>query len=168
MQKRRMAGCVSMYVLAIILVFPLPGLRAEQQQFFNLGDFRLESGKYIRSCKLGYRTFGTLNKSKTNAVLFPTWFTGTSADLKGLIGPDKMIDSSRYFVIAVDAFGNGISSSPSNSTQEGTFPEFSLGDMVNAQLRLIKDHFGISRLYAVIGVSMGGMQAFYWVAAYPS
>jgi hypothetical protein len=65
------------------------------QQFASLGDFRLESGRTIRDCRIGYRTFGTLDAEKSNAVLFPTWFTGTTADLAGQIGPGKLVDSRR-------------------------------------------------------------------------
>ncbi|MHB8109565.1 MAG: alpha/beta fold hydrolase [Syntrophorhabdaceae bacterium] len=169
MEKGKTAGWISVYIFIFIVIFPLSGLMAEEQQFYDLGDFKLESGRSIENCRLGYRTFGTLNKDKSNVVLFPTWFTGTTADLTGLIGPGKLVDTSRYFVIGVDAFGNGVSSSPSNSrTQKGkTFPEFSIGDMINAQYRLINEKLGISRLHAVIGVSMGGMQAFHFAAAHP-
>src|SRR5512136_2305187 len=133
----------------------------------DLGDFRLENGQVIKDCRLGYRTFGTLNKSRSNAILFPTWLAGTSEDLVtlGFIGPSKIADTSRYFVIAVDAFGNGVSSSPSTSSKQPgrSFPEFSMRDMVKAQHLLLTKHLHLKQLYAVIGISMGGMQAFQWV-----
>lgn len=160
----------SMLVVAVVVLFLSPvRLYAGGQQFFNLGELQLESGGVIRNCVLGYRTFGSLNKKRSNAVLFPTWFMGTSQQIEAFIGPDKMIDDKKYFVIAVDSFGNGVSSSPSRSlVQQGKdFPEFSIGDMVRAQHRLVTERFGISRLHAVIGVSMGGMQTFHWLAAYP-
>ena len=146
-------------VVIVVALFLLPvGLSVAGQQFFDQGDFLLENGSVIRECVLGYRTFGKLNKKRSNAVLFPTWFAGTSQQLEIFIGPGKMIDSSRYFVIAVDSFGNGVSSSPSRSTaQQGkTFPDFSIGDMVRAQYRLVTEKLGISRLHAVVGISMGG------------
>jgi homoserine O-acetyltransferase len=137
----------------------------------DLGDFRLESGQVINDCRLGYRTFGTLNKEQSNAILFPTWFAGTSKDLVdlGFIGPSRLADTSRYFVVAVDALGNGVSSSPSNSkSQPGrTFPEFTVRDMVKAQHQLLTKVLGIGRLHAVVGISMGGMQAFQWTLSYP-
>jgi homoserine O-acetyltransferase/O-succinyltransferase len=137
----------------------------------DLGDFRLENGRVIKDCRLGYRTFGTLNKDRSNAILFPTWLSGTSEDLVtlGFIGPSKLADTSRYFVIAVDALGNGVSSSPSTSSKQPgrSFPEFSMRDMVKAQHRLLTSHFHLNRLYAVIGISMGGMQAFQWMISYP-
>jgi homoserine O-acetyltransferase len=154
---------------AALLLLAQSGTAAAEQQFFRMGDFGLEGGGVIRDCVLGYRTFGKLNGSGSNAVVFPTWFMGTSADLEALIGPGKLVDPSRYFVIAVDAFGNGVSSSPSNSTtQRGVlFPDITIGDMVHAQYRLVTEKLGIKRLHAVIGISMGGMQAFQWLAAYP-
>jgi hypothetical protein len=91
---------------------------AQELRFAELGDFRLVSGEVIHDCRLGYRTFGKLNAEKSNAVLFPTWFTGTTENLVGLIGPGKLVDPDEYFVILADALGNGVSSSPSNSKQQ--------------------------------------------------
>ena len=143
---------------------------AGKQQFADLGDFPLLNGQTIRQCRIGYRTYGTLNAQKNNAILFPTWFGGQSEHLGRLIGPDKLLDSTRYFIIAVDAFGNGISSSPSNSpTQPGDkFPLFTIADMVRSQHALLTRHLHIDHLYAVIGGSMGGMQTFEWMVRYPN
>src|SRR5579872_4063646 len=84
---------------------PTPGA----QQFATLGNLKLQNGQVIRDCRLGYRTFGQLNDDKSNAVLFPTWFGGRTQDLVELIGPGKLVDSSKYFVVAVDALGDGVS-----------------------------------------------------------
>ena len=66
----------------IVFLFSLAAIAQNgQQQFASLGDFKLENGETIRDCRIGYRTFGQLNGDKSNAVLFPTWFTGTSAQL---------------------------------------------------------------------------------------
>jgi len=139
------------------------------QQYADLGDFRLESGKVIPELRIGYRTYGELNAERSNAVLFPTWFTGTTADLVEWVGPGKLVDSSRHFVILVDAIGDGVSTSPSNSeTQPGMrFPGFTILDMVRSQHALLTRKLGIDHLRAVMGVSMGGMQTFQWVVAYP-
>jgi len=140
-------------------------------RFFAIRDFQLNSGVAIRECRIGYRTYGTLNADKSNAVLFPAWFTGTSKDLEQYFGrdPAKLIDTLKYFIIAVDALGNGVSSSPSNSASQPrlAFPKFTIRDMVNSQRRLITEVFGIQQLHAVIGISMGGMQAFQWAVSYP-
>src|SRR5271155_4788943 len=84
-------------------------------QFAELGNCKLDSGQQITGCRLGYRTWGKLNADGSNAVLFPTWFTGTSAQLGGNVGAHKLVDPAKYFMIAVDALGDGVSSSPSNS-----------------------------------------------------
>lgn len=145
-------------------------LHAQTQKFFEVGDFLLESGQTIKGCRIGYHTFGKLNAAKSNAVLFPTYFTGKSADLRSYVGgSDNLLDSTRYFIILVDALGNGVSSSPSNSTlQPGKeFPQFTVADMVRTQETLLRSVWGIEKLHAVIGISMGGMQAFQWIAAFP-
>lgn len=153
----------------LLLVLTVAAAFAQEQQFANLGDFRLESGEVIRDCRLGYRTFGRLDAAKSNAVLFPTWFTGTTNDLIDQIGPGKLVDSTIYYVIAVDALGNGVSSSPSNSALQPRmrFPRFSIRDMVNGQHRLVTEVLGLKRLRAVLGISMGGMQTFQWAVSYP-
>ena len=135
----------------------------------SLGDLKLESGETIRDCRIGYRTFGTLNSGKTNAVLFPTWFSGRSGDLAQFMSADGLVDPARYYAIAVDALGDGVSSSPSNSTAQPRmrFPKFTVADMVSAEYRLVHDVLGIPHLHAVMGISMGGMQTFQWVLSYP-
>ncbi len=139
------------------------------QLYADLGDFTLKSGEVIQDFKIGYRTFGELNAAKSNAVLFPTWFTGTTADLVEWVGPGKLVDSSRHFVILVDAIGDGVSTSPSNSDEQPgmRFPRFTILDMVRSQHALLTRELGIDHLRAVMGVSMGGMQTFQWVVAYP-
>ncbi len=158
------------FTLMIIFLFlGIHHLYAGGQRYAALGDFKLSNGQQILNCRLGYRTYGTLNAQKNNAILFPTWFGGQSEHLGRLIGPGKLIDSTKYYVIAVDALGNGISSSPSNSRwQPGrTFPSFTISDMVRSQYLLLTQHLHINHLLAVIGGSMGGMQTFEWLVRYP-
>lgn len=139
-------------------------------QFADLGTCELESGAAIRDCRVGYRTFGRLNAERSNAVLFPTALWNTTEGVEQLFGPQGLLDTSDWFVIAVDAFGNGVSSSPSNSPSQGgdAFPRFSIRDMVNSQYRLVTEVLGLERLHAVTGISMGGIQTFEWMVAYPS
>ena len=145
-------------------------LAARGVQFYaDLGDFKLESGEVIRDLRIGYRTFGELNAERSNVVLFPTWFTGTTASLIEEDVPGKLVDTTRHFLILVDAIGDGVSTSPSNSaTQPGMqFPRFTILDMVRSQHALLTRKLGIDHLRAVMGVSMGGMQSFQWIVAYP-
>ncbi len=144
-------------------------LSAQELKFAGLGDFRLESGEVIRDCRIGYRTFGNLNAEKSNAVLFPTWFGGTTENLVGYIAPGKLVNPEKYFVILADALGDGVSSSPSNSKQQPhmKFPAFGIRDMVNAEHQLVEKVLHIPHLRGVIGISMGGMQTFQWMVAYP-
>jgi homoserine O-acetyltransferase len=152
--------------MACVLAAPL---FTQELKFAELGDFRLESGEVIRDCHLGYRTFGKLNEEQSNAVLFPTWFTGTTENLVGLIGPGKLVDPGKSFVILADALGNGVSSSPSNSTKQPRmkFPAFTIRDMVNSEHQLVENVLRIPHVRGVIGISMGGMQTFQWIVAYP-
>ena len=129
----------------------------------DLGDIALENGGVLRGAKLAYRQAGTLNVDKSNAIVFPTWFTGTTEQLYQS-GQLDAIDTDRFVLITIEAFGSGLSSSPSNHPD---FPEITIGDMVRAQHRLVTDVLGIERLYAVMGISMGGMQTFEWITAYP-
>lgn len=156
------------YIFALLLsLFLHPAVA--QQRFADLGNFTLDNGQTIQNCRLGYRTFGKLNASRSNAVLVPTWFGGTSAQKAFVAAPGGLADSTRYFTIVVDALGNGISSSPSNSaTQPGAqFPAFSIRDMVRSEYELATKVLGLRHLYAVMGISMGGMQSFEWLVSYP-
>jgi len=158
-------------IIAILFLWSSGVFAEDTLKFINLGNYRLENGQVIRDCRIAYRTFGVLNSEKSNAVLFPTWLAGTTRELVdlGLIGPGKMADSSKYFIVAVDAFGNGVSSSPSNSRHQpnGAFPHFSIKDMVNSQHTLLTRYLHLPRIYGVIGISMGAMTAYQWMVSYP-
>ncbi|HZP03659.1 MAG TPA: alpha/beta fold hydrolase [Terracidiphilus sp.] len=140
-----------------------------EQKFAELGTCKLVSGQQIEHCRLGYRTWGALNADRSNAVLFPTWFSGTTANLTDAIQPGALVDPTKYFVIGVDALGDGVSSSPSNSaTQHGPdFPAITIQDMVNSEYRLATETLGLKHLHAVMGISMGGIQTFEWMVDYP-
>ncbi len=138
-------------------------------QTYAEGDLKLESGESIRDFSLSYVTLGTLNAEKSNAILVDTAIGGNHHRLDYLIGPGKALDPARYFIISTDAIGNGLTSSPSNSRQQPRmqFPRFTMRDMVQSQYRLVTEKFGIRQLHAVIGASMGGMQALQWAVSHP-
>ncbi len=139
------------------------------QQYTTLGEFKLQSGAALHDFRIGYRTLGKLNEAKSNAVLWPSWLGGKSEDLLEFIGPGKVVDSGKYFVILVDAIGDGGSTSPSNSALQPRmkFPKFTIRDMVESEHRLVTEVLRLTHLHAVMGLSMGGMQTFEWAVAYP-
>jgi len=140
-------------------------------EIYEIGDFVLESGAKIRNLSLAYATFGELAADKSNAVLFPTWYSGTSKILEqAYVGPGRALDPAKYFIILVNQIGNGLSSSPSNTPAPfgaARFPQPSIGDDVKAQHRLITEKFGVDRLALVLGGSMGAQQSWEWAARFP-
>ena len=138
-------------------------------QSYQMGDLKLESGEVIKDFAISYVTHGTLNAKKSNAILMVTALTGNHHRLDFLIGPGRALDTGKYFVVATDAIGNGLTTSPSNSKAQPRmkFPRFGMRDMVESQRRLLKDKLGIDHVVAVVGPSMGGMQALQWGVSQP-
>src|ERR1700743_2687830 len=119
--------------LLTVLTIPLAHVARGQQKFADLGSCKLVSGSIIQNCRIGYRTWGAPKPDRSNAILFPTWCSGTSANIAGAVGADKLVDPNKYFIIAVDALGDGVSSSPSNSPAQHRpdFPPYPIQDIVN-------------------------------------
>jgi homoserine acetyltransferase len=166
----RFAAPIALCGALFVFVWHGTSARADgKQQFAELGNCKLDSGKEIENCRLGYRTWGKLNAAGTNAILFPSWYGGTSQNIAGMIAPKGLVDPTKYFVIVVDALGDGVSSSPSNSKTQPrmAFPAFTIRDMVRAEYRLATETFHLKHLRAVVGISMGGMQTFQWIVDYP-
>lgn len=158
----------------LLFLTALPALAEEgEQHFAELGQCKLESGQVIEDCRIGYRTFGASNPEKSNAVLMPTWLYGNTGELKVHFGdgssPLHLVDTKRFFGIAIDALGNGVSSSPSNSKKQHgpTFPAITERDMVEAEYRVMTEVLGLKHLHAVIGLSMGAEQTFVWAVEHP-
>ncbi len=143
---------------------------------------KLESGQLIAPLSIAYQTYGTLNADKSNAILICHALTGDQyvADVhpvtrkpgwwEKLVGPGKPVDTDHFFVICSNILGGCMGSTGPASLNPRTgkpygldFPVITIGDMVDAQVRLI-DHLGIRELFSVIGGSMGGMQVLEWAA----
>ncbi len=159
--------------------------RVETKYFTIDEDLKLTSGKTLSNVELAYETYGELNSAKTNAILVCHALTGDahaagwhSGDAKPgwweiIIGPGKALDTDKYFVICSNVLGGckGSTGPASINPETGKeyaldFPIITIEDMVHAQKKLI-DHLGIEKLHAVIGGSMGGMQALQWTVSYP-
>jgi homoserine O-acetyltransferase/O-succinyltransferase len=163
------------FTMSAVLVFAVAPVLAEDgaQQFADLGHCALDSGQTINHCRVGYRTFGTLNAAGDNAVLMATWLNGRTDDLLSLVGsaPSKtrLIDTTKFYVVLLDSLGDGVSSSPSNSDdQKGVeFPSITERDMVRAEYRAVTETLHLKHAHAVVGISMGGEQTFEWAVTYP-
>src|SRR5215813_2078837 len=137
---------------------------------FEAGDVVLQSGLTYRGARLAYKTHGTLNAARSNVIVYPTSYGAQHPDLEWLIAPGKPLDPTKYFIIIVNKFGNGLSSSPSNTPppfDRGRYPNFTMTDNVRVQQRLLAEVFGIERVALVYGFSMGAQQAFHWAALFP-
>src|SRR4051812_32805622 len=130
---------------------------------FDAGDVVLQSGIVFPSMHLAYKTYGTLNARKDNVIVYPTSFSAQHYDTEWLIQRGGALDPDRYFIVIPNLFGNGLSSSPSNSDVT-LFPDISYHDAVAVQRRLLVEQFGISRIALVYGWSVGGRQGDYWAA----
>src|SRR4030095_12540251 len=155
---------MSTKILLIALVCLANKLNAQHApKIVSLGNFKTVSGKEITNCIIGYSTLGSLNVQKDNVVLWTTWYTGKSQEIREIV--PLLMDTAGLYIIVVDAFGNGISSSPSNYP---SFPEITIRDMVNSQYELLTKYLHISHLKILMGVSMVGLQVMEWLTSYPS
>ena len=91
---------------------------------FSLGNVKLLSGKILKSAKLIYKTYGKLNKNCSNVIILPTFYTGSHIRNEGFIGKNRAINPNKYFIVSINMFGNGLSSSPSNATKSHLVPNF--------------------------------------------
>jgi len=146
-----------------------PVIPSEQHEFV-IKDYRLENGAVLPEAHIVYGTYGKLNAAKDNAVLLPSHYLANYHGYEWLIGADKSLDPSKLFLVATELFGNGRSSSPSNTPEPlhgPRFPVTTIRDNVEAVHQLLTQDLGITHLRAVIGFSMGAQQAFQWAVSYP-
>lgn len=140
-------------------------------EFLEIPNFMVQKGGVIPVARLAYRTLGSLNAAKDNAVLVPSWYTATDDDVEMfMVGTNRALNPEKYFIILTNLLANGRSTSPSNSPppiERGRFPKITLHDNVRLQHTLITERLGVKSLRLVTGWSMGACQTFQWAAQYP-
>ncbi len=139
-------------------------------EIFELGEVILQSGLTLRQAKLAYKTYGELNLARDNVIVMSTFYGAQHAENEVMIAAWHALDPKKYFIIVPNMFGNGLSSSPSNTPppfDRAVFPNITLYDNVVCQHRLVTEYLGINRVKLVVGFSMGAQQAFQWGALYP-
>jgi homoserine O-acetyltransferase/O-succinyltransferase len=144
--------------------------RAEHHEF-AIANFKTESGVTLPKAVVVYGTYGHLNAAHDNVVLLPSHYMANHHGYEWLIGPGRALDTATMFLVATELFGNGHSSSPSNTPEPyhgPRFPVTTIRDNVDAVHRLLVDDLHVTHLRAVIGFSMGAQQAFQWAVSYPS
>ncbi|MEQ8232759.1 MAG: alpha/beta fold hydrolase [Gammaproteobacteria bacterium] len=140
-------------------------------EIHEAGPFEFEDGGHLPNLQLAYAVHGKLSRKRDNAVLFPTWYSGTSKLVEQLyVGKGRALDPARYCIISINQIGSGLSSSPHNTPAPwnmAKFPRVRIGDDVRAQHKLLTEKFGIESLALVVGGSMGAQQTYEWAVRYP-
>ena len=140
------------------------------QHEFVVKNFRTESGTVLPEAHLVYGTYGELDAAGDNAILLPSHYMAEMHGYGWLIGPGKSLDPKKYFLITSELFGNGRSSSPSNTPEPFHGPRFpitTIRDNVEIVHAMLTEQLHVKHLRAVIGFSMGAQQAFQWAVSHP-
>lgn len=143
--------------------------RAEHHTF-EMEQFAFEVGTTVPKVTVAYGTYGRLNAAKDNVILLPSHYMADHHGYEWLIGPGLALDTTRYFLVATELFGNRKSSSPSNTPEPfhgPRFPVATIRDNVEAVHRLLVDELQVTHVRAIVGFSMGAEQAFQWAVSYP-
>ena len=163
-----------LFWLVLLASFHAAAADPEQREF-SIRNFKTESGAILPEARIVYGTYGKLNAARDNAILLPSHYmarlNGYEWLIKGEKAPTQVLDTAKYFLITTELFGNGRSSSPSNTPApfDGPrFPIMTIRDNVNAVHQLLTEQLKIDHLKAVIGFSMGAQQAFQWAVSYPN
>ena len=143
---------------------------AVERHEFVIANFHTENGATLPQARIVYGTYGQLNADHSNAILLPSHYMANLRGYEWLIGADRALDPSKLFLVTSELFGNGSSSSPSNTPEPfhgPRFPVMTIRDNVEAVHRLLTEELKITHLRAVVGFSMGAQQAFQWAVSYP-
>ena len=139
-------------------------------ELFELGEFPLQCGRTLPQARIAYKSYGKLAANGSNLILYPTSYGAQHTDTQWLIGPDRVLDPEKWFIVIPNMFTNGLSTSPSNCVDAcrfGNWPVVTHVDNVAAQRRLLHEVFDVHRIALIYGWSMGAQQALHWGALYP-
>src|SRR5712691_4446150 len=193
MSRKLCAAFVALLsALLPVAAFAQSGELIVEKKTFELPSYTTVAGEIIKSVKVGWEAAGTLNADKSNAILITHFYSGTSHAFgkyapgdnapgywDAIIGPGKAVDTNKYFVLSSDTLvnlnanmPNVVTTGPASINPDSgkpygmSFPVVSIRDFVRVQKALI-DSLGIKKLKAVMGASMGGLQAYEWAQSYP-
>src|SRR5580698_9690746 len=159
----------------LVLISLAAGLLAQrpavERHEFVIANFHTESGVTLPQARIVYGTYGQLNVDHSNAILLPSHYMANLRGYEWLMGADRALDPSKMFLVTSELFGNGSSSSPSNTPEPfhgPRFPVTTIRDNVEAVHRLLTEDLKITHLRALVGFSMGAEQAFQWAVSYPT
>lgn len=170
MPRRHLLGVTLAVVAAGLGLSAQPAPPADpNRRFLEIADFRFEGGGVLPAARVAFATFGALNAARDNAVLLTTSYGADYHVYDFVVGTGKAFDPARHFVVITEMFGNGISSSPSNTPAPHAGPDFpaiAIRDNVQASRRVL-EHLGVLHVRAVAGFSMGAEQSFQWAVSHP-
>jgi homoserine O-acetyltransferase/O-succinyltransferase len=163
---------VLLFICQIVFAQDSPARKPEpsEKHEFVIANFKTESGATLPQARVVYGTYGHLNAAGDNAVLLPSHYMAKYRGYEWLIGADRALDPSKLFLVSTELFGNGSSSSPSNTPEPfhgPRFPVMTIRDNVEAVHKLLTEELKITHLRAIVGFSMGAEQAFQWAVSYP-
>ncbi len=161
--------------LLLLLLLP-PALLGQSiappvRQTFVIDNFRTESGTVLPKAQVVYGVYGRPNAARDNVILLPSHYMATYRGYEWLIGAGKALDTTKFCLVTTELFGNGRSSSPSNTPEPyhgPRFPVMTIRDNVGAVHRLLTEQLKVTHLRAIIGFSMGAQQAFQWAVSHPT
>ncbi|ADW67681.1 alpha/beta fold hydrolase [Granulicella tundricola] len=165
------ALCLTTALIAQAPTTPMPPKLTPERHTYILHNFKTESGAVVPELTLVYGTYGHLNADRSNAMLLPSHYMAKLTGYEWLMGPNRALDPNQLFLVTSELFGNGSSSSPSNTPEPfhgPRFPIMTIRDNVVAVHQMLTEELKISHLKAIIGFSMGAQQAFQWAVSYPT